>query len=90
MDAKSILAKNKGQAGTHNLPGDRENQVWPTTTTGERRWKPTQERTGHPNNVVDEGPEGPITKSQAESIVSTTTATTSDGKRWTPAITPYK
>jgi len=59
MDAKSISAKNKGQAGTHNSPGDRENQVSPTTTTGDRRWERTQERPGPPNNLVSEGPEEP-------------------------------
>jgi len=90
MDAKSISAKNKGQAGTHNSPGDRENQVSPTTTTGDRRWKPTQVRTGPNNNLAGEEPEGLITKSRAGSIVLTTIATNTDGKRWTPAITPDK
>jgi len=87
MDAKSISAKNMGQAGTHNLPGDRGNQVSPTTTTGDKRWKRTQERTGLHNNLAEEEPEGLITKSRAGSIVSMTTATNTDGKRWTPAIT---
>jgi len=89
-DAKSISAKNKGQAGTHNSPGDRENQVSPTTTAGDRRWKRTQERTGSHNNLAGEEPEGLITKSQAGSIVSTMIATNTDGKRWTPATTPAK
>jgi len=89
-DAKSSLAKNKGQAGTHNFPGDRENHVWPTTTTGDRRWKQTQERTGPHNNLTKEEPEGLITKSRARSIVLTIIATKTDGKRWTPAITADK
>jgi len=63
MDIKSISARNKGQAGTHNSPGDRENQVSPTTTTGDKRWKRTQERTGpHNNNLAEEEPEGLIKK----------------------------
>jgi len=90
MGAKSITAKNKGQAGTDNSPGDRENQVSPTTTTGDRRWKRTQERTGPHNNIAGEEPEGLITKPRAGSIVSTTIVTNTDGKRWTPAITPDK
>jgi len=90
MDAKSISAKNKGQAGTHNSPGDRENQVSPTTTTGDKRWKRTQERTGPDNNLAGEEPEGLITKSRAGSIVLTTIATNTDGKRWMPATTPAK
>jgi len=90
IDAKSILAKNEGQAGTQNSPGDRENQVSPTTTTGDRRWKRTQERTGPHNNLAGEEPEGFITKSRAGTIVSTTIATNTDGKRWTPAITRDK
>jgi len=92
MDAKSISAKNKGQAGTHNSPGNRENQVSPTTTTSDRRWKRTQdsERTGPHNNLAGEEPEGLITKSRVGSIVLTTIATNTDGKRWTPAITPDK
>jgi len=80
--------ENKGQAGIHNSPEDRENQASPTTTTGDRRWKRTQERTGPHNNLAGEEPEGLITKSRAGSIVSMTTATNTDGKRWTPAITP--
>jgi len=64
--------------------------VSPTTTTGDRRWKRTQERTGPNNNLAGEEPEGIITKSRAESIVLTTIATNTDGKRWTPAITPDK
>jgi len=90
IDAKSISAKNKGQAGTHNSPGDRENQVSPTTTTGDRRWKRTQERTGSHNNLAREEPEGLITKSQAGNIVSTTIATNTDGTRWPPPTTPAK
>jgi len=90
MGAKSISAKNKGQAGTHNPPGDRGNQVSPTTTTGDRRWKQAQERTGPHKNLAGEEPEGLITKSRAGSIVLTTMATNTDGKRWTPAITPDK
>jgi len=54
------LGEKEGQAGTHNSPGDRENKVSPTTTTGDRRWKRTQERTGHHNNNLgSERPEGP-------------------------------
>jgi len=79
MDAKSILAKKEGQAGTHNSPQDRESQVSPTTTTGDRRWKRTQERTGPHNNLAGEGPEGLITKSRARSILLRTTAT---NNRW--------
>jgi len=90
MDAKSISAKNKGQAGTHNSPEDRGNQVSPTTTTGDRRCKRTQERTGPHNNLAGEEQEGLITKSPAGCIVLTTIATNTDGKRWTPAITPDK
>ena len=62
----------------------------PTTTTGDRRWKRTQERKGPHNNLAGEKPEGPITKSRAGKIVLTTIATNTDGKRWTPAITPDK
>jgi len=90
IDAKSISAKNKCQAGTHNSPGDRENQVSPTTTTGDRRWKQTDERTGAHNNLAAEEPEGLITKSRAGTIVLTTIATNTDGKRWTPGITTDK
>jgi len=90
MDAKSIAAKNKGQAGTHNSPGDRENQVSPTTTTGDSRWKQTQERTGAQKHLGGEEPEGLITKSRAGSIVLTTVAKNTDEKRWTPATTPAK
>jgi len=90
MDAKLISAKNKGQAGTHNSPGDRENQVSPTTTTGDSRWKRTQERTGPQNNLAGEEPEGLITKSRAGDIVLTTIVTNTDGKKWMPAITPAK
>jgi len=82
MDAESISAKNKGQAGTHNAPGERENQVSPTTTIGDRRWKRTQARTEpHNNNHVIEGPEGPTETSQAGSTVLTTTARNTGGKR---------
>jgi len=90
MDAKSIETKNKDQAGTHNSPGDRENQVSPTTTTGDQRGKPTQERTGPHNILAGEEPEGLITKSRAGSIVLTTSAMNTDGKRWTPATTHDK
>jgi len=90
MDAKSISAQNKGQAGTHNSPGDPENQASPMTTTGDRRLKRTHERTGSHNNLVGGEPEGLITKSRAGSIVSMTIATNTDGKRWTPAITRDK
>jgi len=90
-DAKSISAKNKGQAGTHNSPGDRENQVSPTTMTGDRRWKRTQERTGpQNNNLVSEGLEGPTETSRAGSLVLTTTVRNTNGKRWTPDTTPDK
>ena len=84
MDAKSISVKNKGQAGTHNSPGDLENQVSPTTTTGDKRWKQTQGRTGSHNNLSGEEPEGLITKSGAGSIVSMTIARTpiGIGRRW--------
>jgi len=88
MDVKSISAKNKGQAGTHNAPDDYENQVSPMTTTGDKIWKRTQERTGPHNNLAEKEPEGLITKSRAGSIVSMTIATNTDGERWTPAITP--
>jgi len=57
---------------------------------GDKKWKQTQKRTGPPNNLVSEGPEGPITKSCAGSIVLTTSATTTDGKRWMAATTPDK
>jgi len=90
MDVKSLSAKNKGQAGTHKLPGDRENQVSPTTTSGDRSWKRTQERTGPHNNLTGQEPEGLITKSRAGSIILTTIATNTHRKRWTPAITPDK
>jgi len=90
MDAKSIHAKNKGEAGTHNSPGDRGKQVSPTTTTGDKRLKRTQERTGSHKNLVEGEPEGLTTKSGAGSIVSTTIATNTDGKMRTPAITPDK
>jgi len=68
MDAKSISAKNKGKAGSHNSPGDRENQVSPTTRIGDRRWKRTQKRTGSYNNLVGGEPVGLITRSRAGSI----------------------
>ena len=84
------LSENRGQAGTHNSPEDREDQVSPTTTTGDGRWKRTQEKTGCHNNLVGGEPEGLITKSWAGSIVSTTIATKTDGKRWTQAITPNR
>jgi len=91
MDVKSISARNKGQAGTHNSSGDQENQVSPTTTTGDRRCKRTQERTGpHNNNLVSRGFEGPTETSRAGNILLTTTARNTDGKRWTPDITPDK
>ena len=90
MDAKSISAKNKGQAGTHNSPGDQENQVSLKTTTGDRRWKQTKERTGSHNNRVEGELEGLITNSRAGSIVSTTIAMNTNGKRWTRDITPDK
>jgi len=60
--------------------------VSPTTPTGDSRWKRTQEKTGFHKNLVGGEPEGLITKSRAGSIVSTTIATNTDGKRWTPAI----
>jgi len=88
MDVKFIWAKKKCQAGTHNSQEDRESQVAPMTTTGDRRWKRTQEKTWSHNNHVGGEAEGLITKSRAGSIVSTTIATNTDGKRWTPAITP--
>jgi len=69
MDAKSISAKNKGQAGTHNSPGDRNKQASATTTIGDKKWKQTQEGTGPPNNLVSEEPEVLITKSRAGSIL---------------------
>jgi len=84
------LGENKGQAGTYNSPGDQEYQVSPTTTTGDKRWKRTQGRTGSHNNLAGEEPEGLITKSRAGSIVSMTIATNTDGKRWTLAPTPAK
>jgi len=84
------LSEKQGSGWYQNSPGDRENQVSPTTTTGDRRWKQTQERTGPHNILAGEEPEGLTTKSRAGSIVSTTTATNSDGERWTPAITPDK
>jgi len=90
MDAKPISAKNNGQAGTPNSPGDREKQVSPTTTTGHRRWKRTQERTGPHNNLVSEGPEVPTLTSQVGSNVLTTTARNTGGKRWTPDTTQDK
>jgi len=91
MGAKSISAKNKGQAGTHNSPGDRENQVSPRTTTGDKKWKRTQERTGpHNHNLVSEGLEGPTQTSRAGSTVSTTIARNPGGKKWTPDTTPDK
>jgi len=90
MNVKFIWAKNKGQAGTHHSPEDRENQVSPTTTTGDRTWKPTQVKTGSHNNLVGGEPEGLITKSRVGSIVSMTIATNTDGKRWTLAITHDK
>jgi len=91
MDVKSISARNKCQAGTHNPAGDRKNQVSPTTTTGDRRWKRTQERTRpHNNNLVGERFEGPMETSRAGSIVLTTTARNTGGKKWTPGTTPDK
>jgi len=84
------LGENKGQAGTHNSPEDRGNQVSAPSTTGDRRWKPTRERTGSHNNLAGEEPERLITRSQAGSIVSTTIATNTDGKKGTPATTPAK
>jgi len=90
MDGKSISARNKSLAGTHNSPGDRENQGWPTTTPGDRRWKRTQGRTGSHNNLAGEELVGLIMKSRAGSIVSMTIATNTVGKRWTLAITPAK
>jgi len=53
-DAKSTLAQNKGQAGTHNLPEDQESPVSPTTMTGDKKGKQTQERTRSPNNLNSE------------------------------------
>ena len=91
IDAKSIAAKNKGQAITHSSPRDRENQVSPTTTTGDRGWKRTQERTGpHNKNLDSQGPEGPTETSQAGSTILTTTARNTSGKRRTPDTTPAK
>jgi len=58
--------------------------------TGDRRWKRTQGKTGSHNNLVGGEQERLITKSRAGSIVSTTIATNTDGKRWMPAITPNK
>ena len=89
-NARDLLAKNRGHVGTHNSPRDRANQASPTITTGDRRWKRILERTGSHNNLAEEEPEGLITRSQAGSIVSTTFATNTDGKRWTPATTPVK
>jgi len=80
MDAKSISAKNNGQAGTHNSPEDRDNQASPMTTTGEKRWKQTQQRTGAPNNLASEEPEGPMVKPRTGSTVSTTSAMNTGGK----------
>jgi len=85
------LCENKGQAGTHNSPGDRDNQASPTTRTGDKRWKQTQERTGLPNdNLVSEGPDRPLETSRAGNLALTKTAMNTDGKRWTPAISPDK
>jgi len=91
MDAKSISAKSKGQGGTHYSPGDRENQGSPTTTTGDRRWKGTQERTGPDNNnLVSKGPEGPTENSRGGSTTVTRAARHTGWKRWTPDTTPDK
>jgi len=91
MGAKSISANNKGQAGIYNSPEDRGKQVSPTATTGDRRWKRTQEWTGpQNNNFVSEGPEGTMESSRAGSTVLTTTASNTGGKKWTPDTTPDK
>jgi len=84
------LSEKNSQAGTHNSPGDRDNQAWPTTRIGERRWKQTQGKTGPPNNLVREGPPGPMEKSRAGSTVSTILLINSGGKRWKPETTPDK
>jgi len=84
------LTENKGQAGTHNLPGNRENQVSPTTTISDNRWKETQERTGPPENLVREGPAGPMKTSRAGNTVLMRHATNTGGKKWTPDTTQDK
>jgi len=62
-----------------------------TTTTGDRKWKQTQERTGpYKNNLVSERPEGPMEASPAGSTFLTTNARNTSGKKWTPDTTPDK
>jgi len=61
------------------------------TTTGDKRWKLTPESAGpHNHSPVSERPEGPTETSRAGSIVLTTTARNTGGKRWTPDTTPDK
>ena len=52
--------------------------------TGDKTWKRTQWRTGNSNNLVSEGPEGPIERSRGGSTVLTTSALNTGGKKWTP------
>jgi len=88
MNAGYISANNKSQAGTHNSPEDRDHQVLPKTTIGDKRLKQTQKRTKPPNNLVDKGPEGPMDISRAGSTFLTIRAINTGGKRWTPDTTP--
>jgi len=56
------------------------------TTIGDPRWKQTQEKPGPPNNLVNHGPDGVTQTSRAGNIVLTTSAMTTNGKGWMPAI----
>jgi len=62
-----------------------------TTTIGDRKWKRTPEKTGPRNHeVASKGPEEPMENSGAGSIVGTTIARNTVGRRWTQGTTPDK
>jgi len=91
-DGCQIHLRNKQRSGWYpQFTRRSRKQVSPTTTTGDRRWKRTQERTGpHNNNLIGERLEGPMETSRGGSIVLMTNARITGGKRWTPDITPGK
>jgi len=60
------------------------------TTTGDKRWRQAQERTGTPNNLDSEGPEESTETSRAGSTALTICATNTGGKWWMPDTTPDK
>jgi len=90
IDVKSRWARNNGQAGTHNSPEDRDSKGSPTPMSGEKRWKPTQKRTGPPKNHNTERLEWRIWTFWAGSIALATSVGTTHWKRSTPVTTPGK